>query len=86
MKPDLEDRSGQSPSLILWHLPVRYDLNQSSAFPVTLNNCLSLFNSIAWSMASNAAKTLSKVKAVTLPLSIEEKILLWSLRRAVLVQ
>ena len=42
MRSALEDK--QSPSLILWHLPVKYDLNQSSAFPVTPNQSSSYFS------------------------------------------
>ena len=84
MRSDLEDR--QSPSLILWHLPVRYDLSQSSAFPVTPNHYLSLLNRIVWSMVSNAAERSSKVKAVTLLLSIEDRMSLWILIRTVSVE
>ena len=50
--PNLRSALGdkQSPSLILWHLPVKYDLNQSSAFPVTPNQSSSLLKKIVWSM------------------------------------
>ena len=37
---------GQSPILILWHLPVKYDLSQLSAFPVTPNQSSSLLSRI----------------------------------------
>ena len=47
----------QSSSLILWQLPVRYDLNQSSAFPVTPNQSSSLLNSMV-----NGIKGSRKVK------------------------
>ena len=91
----LEDR--QSPSLILRHLPVRYDLNQSSAFPETLNQSSSLLKRIVWSMVLKAAERSSKVTAVTLPASIHartfysffnffKRISLGVLRRAVSVQ
>ena len=40
-------------------------LNQSSAFPVTLNQSSSLLKRIVWSMVSNALERSSKVNAVT---------------------
>ena len=61
----LEDK--QSPSLILWHFPVRYDSNQSSAFPVTTNQSSTLLKIILWSMVSKAAERSWKVSVVTLP-------------------
>ena len=59
MRSALEDK--QSPSLILWHLPVKYDLNQLSAFPVTPNQSSSLLRRIVWSMVSKAAERSSNV-------------------------
>ena len=80
-RSDLEDR--QLPSLILWVLPAKYDLNQSSAFPLTPNQLPSLLRRIVWSIVSKAAERSSRVNAVTLPSSIDERISLWILRRAV---
>ena len=79
-------RDKQSPSLILWHLPVKYDLNQLSAFPVTPNQSLSLLSRIVWSMVSKAAERSSNVSAVTLPASIDARISLWIYSRAVSVE
>ena len=50
LRSALEDK--QSPSLIPWHLPVKYDSNQLSAFPVTPNQSLSLLKRMVWSMVS----------------------------------
>ena len=73
---------GQSPSLTLWHLPVRYASNQLSAFPVTLKQS-GLLEIIGWSMVSKAAEGSSNVSAVTLTSSIDASILI--LRRGVSV-
>ena len=77
----------QSPSLTLWNLSVIYDLNHSSAspWPVTQNQLLSLLKRIVWFMVSKAAERSSKVSAVTLPASVDARISLWILRRAVSV-
>ena len=83
-RSDLEDR--QLRSLILWLLPVKYDLNQSTAFPLTPNQSPSLLRRIVWSIVSKAAERSSRVNAVTLPSSIAERISLWILRRAVSVE
>ena len=79
-RSDLEDR--QSRSLMLWLLPVKYGFNQSSDFPLTPNQS-SLLRRVEWSMVSKAAKRLNRVNAVTLLSCIDERILLWILRRAV---
>ena len=46
----------QSPSLIIWHLLIRHDLNKSSAFPVTWNQSSSLLKRIVWWMVSKAVE------------------------------
>ena len=68
----MEDK--QSSSLILWDLPVKYDLNQWSAFPAAPNHSSSLLMRIEWSIESKAAERSSKVTAVTLPASIDTRI------------
>ena len=70
MRSDLEDR--QSPSLILWHLPDRYHLNQSCAFPVSLNDSLNVLNSIVWLMASTQQKlrATSKLRPVIFQITL----------------
>ena len=67
MRSALEDK--QSPSLILWHLPVKYDLNQSSAFPVTPNQSSSLLKKIVLSMVSKAASVTQLRFCITLLVS-----------------
>ena len=84
LRSALEDK--QLPSLILWHLPVRCDLNQLSAFPVTPNQLSSLCKRIVWSMASKAAERSTNVSVVTLPVSSDARISLRILRRAVSVE
>ena len=79
-------RDKQSPILILWHLPVKYDLNQLSSFPVTPNQSSSPLSRIVWSMVSKAAERSSNVSAVTLPASIDTRISLWIFSRAVSVE
>ena len=81
MRSALEDK--QSPSLIFWHLPVRYDSNQSSAFAVTPNQSSSVLKGTVWSMVSNEAERSSNVSAVTLLASIDARMLLWIFRRTV---
>ena len=76
----------QSPSLILWHLPVRHDLNQLSAFSVTLNHSSSVLKRIVWSIISKTAERAGTVSAATLPASIDDRISLWNLRKAVSVE
>ena len=76
----------QTPSLILWHLPVKYDLNQSSAFPVPPNQSSSLLKKIVWSMVLKAAERSSNVRVVTFPASTDARISLWIFSWAVLVE
>ena len=84
LRSALEDK--QSPSLILWHLPVIYDSNKLSAFPVTPNQLSSLLRRIVWSIVSKAAERSSNVSTVTLPASIDDRISLWIFSRAVSVE
>ena len=72
MRLALEDK--RSLSLILWHLPVKYDLNQLSAFPVTPIQSSSLLRRIVWSLVSKAIERSSNVSAVTLLASIDARI------------
>ena len=72
----------QSSSLILWHLPVKNNSNQLSAFPLTPSQSSSLFKRIVWSLVSKAAERSSNVGAVTLPASIDARISLWIWRGA----
>ena len=76
----------QSFSSILRDLPVRYDLNQSNVFLVTPNQSTSLLKRVEWSMVSKAGERSSKVSAVTLQSSIDEKISLCIWRRALSVE
>ena len=62
----LEER--RSLSLFL----VRYNLIQSSAFPVTLNQSLIPIKRMAWSVLSKAVQRSSRVMAVTLPSFIDD--------------
>ena len=84
MRLALEDN--QSPSVILWHLPVIYDSSYLSAFPVPLNQSSSLLKRLVWSMILIAAKRSSTVSAVTLPASFDTRISLRILRRTVSAQ
>ena len=63
-------------------VPVRYELNQSSAFPVTPNQSPTFLKRIVWSMESKAAERSSNVSAVTLPASIDARMSLWIFSRA----
>ena len=58
--------SKQSPSLIRRHVPVIYNLNQSSTSPVTPNQSSSLLKRIVWSMVSKAVDRTSKVRKLKL--------------------
>ena len=80
----LEDK--RSPSLILRRLPVKYDLNQSSAFPVTAKQSSNIFKGMVSSMVSKAAERSSNVSAVTLLTSIDLRMSLWIFSRAVSVE
>ena len=84
MRSALEDK--QSPSLTLWYLPVKYDSNQSSAFPVIPNKSSSLLKRMVWSMVSKAVETSSDVSAVILPALIDARMSLLIFRRAVSVE
>ena len=81
-RSDLKDR--QLSSLILWLLPVKYDLNQSNAFTLTPNHLPSLLRRIVWSIVLKAAERSSRVNAVTLPSSIDERISLYEKNSQVL--
>ena len=83
MRSLLEDK--QSHGLIFCHLPVRYDSNHLSVFPVTLNHS-SLLQRIVWSMVSKAVERSSNVSDVTLSASIDARISLLTFSRAVSVE
>ena len=64
----------QSRSLIILHLPVRYDLNQSRAFQVTPKHSVSLLKRIVCSMVSKEAGRSTKVNVMTLPSSSDDRV------------
>ena len=76
----------QLPILMACHLSVTYEVNQRSAMPDMLYQVDDCLMRMSWSMVSSAADRSSRVRALTLSLSMLRLVSLYTFKRAVSVE